>query len=150
MGVELTPAEIDAYLLASPRVILCVARKNKAPLPMPMWFGWIERKIVMTTLQASRKVGPIRSNPQVACLVESGEEYFSLKALLMMGTCEVVDDQEQVTSWQERIFDNKPMYKSLFPAQLPPHLERFYSRPRSALIVTPTTVTTWDFANIPR
>jgi hypothetical protein len=148
MGIDLSSTEVDAYLLASPRGILCVTRPGKAPLALPMWFGWIDGNIVMTTLSASKKVAPIRENPLVSFLVESGEGYFTLKALLLVGNCELQDDPHQVRQWQERIRDNKPMYKEYFPEQLPPYLEKFYSLPRTALLITPSSVTSWDFAKV--
>ena len=150
MGVELTPAEIDQFLLASPRAILCVSRENLPPLALPMWFGWWEGKILMNTSQASKKVAPIRRNPAVSCLVESGEDYFALKSVLIMGECEVVDDPEQVRLWSDRQWESKPIYKKLMPEKWPPHLEKFYAKPRAVLIVTPTSITSWDFAKIQR
>jgi len=150
MGVELTPGEIDAYMLAAPRTILCVSRPGRAPLPLPMWFGWIDRKIYMHTLQSSRKVKPIRENPEVACLVESGEHYFTLKAVLVIGHCDVIDDQDEVRTYQRLITETKPLYNEIRPAQWPPHLERHYAKPRSLLRITPKSITSWDFNKIKR
>ena len=150
MGIELTPQEIDRYLLAAPRVILCVGRPGKAPLPLPMWFGWIGGKIYMHTPQASRKVQPIRENPEVACLVESGEEYYSLKAVLIIGQCDVIDDPIEVKKYADLIFETKPIYKTFVPPKWPPHLERHYAKPRSLLRVTPKSITSWDFQKIRR
>jgi nitroimidazol reductase NimA-like FMN-containing flavoprotein (pyridoxamine 5'-phosphate oxidase superfamily) len=150
MAVDLSASEVDRYMLDSPRCILCISRGERAPLALPMWFGWIEGRIVMTTLAASRKVAHIRSHPEVACLVESGQDYFSLKAVLASGPCEVVDDDAQARRWGERINENKPMYERYFPEALPPQLERFYQRPRVALLVRPRSWTSWDFGKIPR
>lgn len=148
MGVELSAAEIDAYFLNSPRCILCISRDGKAPLPLPMWFGWVDGRIVMHTALESRKVGYLRANPQVSVLVESGEHYYTLKAVLAIGTCTVVDDQPEVRRWIERLNESKPLYRQLRPEQWPPHLQRFYEKPRAALLVRPTSITSWDFAKI--
>lgn len=150
MGITLDSPEIDQYMLNSPRGILCVTREGRAPLALPMWFGWMEGKIVMTTLSTAKKIPAIRANPKVSFLVESGEGYFTLKALLLIGICDLVDDAEEVKRWQERIFDNKPMYKDYFPDDLPPHLERLYSLPRTALLIQPSALTSWDFAKVRR
>ena len=148
MGVELSAEEIDAYLENAPRCILCVSRPNRAPLPLPMWFGWVDGQIVMHTLLASKKVGYLRAQPEVSVLVESGEHYFTLKAVLAIGTCTVVDDPTEVRTWIERINESKPLYRKLRPEQWPPHLQRFYEQPRAALLVRPASITTWDFAKI--
>ncbi|HUJ74941.1 MAG TPA: pyridoxamine 5'-phosphate oxidase family protein [bacterium] len=148
MGVELSSAEIDAFLLSAPRLILCISRPGRAPLPLPMWFGWLDGKIYMHTLQASKKMAPLRSNPEVACLVESGEHYYTLKAVLIIGTCEISDDQEQVRRIQARINETKPIYSTYRPSEWPPHLARHYAKPRSLLTVTPKSITSWDFQKI--
>ena len=150
LGIELSPAEIDDYLLRSPRMILCVARDGRAPLALPMWFGWVEGKILMDTGLGSRKIPAIRKNPLVSCLVESGEDYFALQAVLIVGQCEIIDDQEERRRLADLIFEAKPVYRELFPKQLPPHLERFYSQPRAILRVTPHSMTTWNFGKIRR
>jgi len=150
MGIELKPEEIDDFLHRSPTVILCVAREGKPPLPLPMWFGWVEGQIVMTTNMGSKKMMALRNHPEVSCLVESGEEYFTLKAVLVMGHCEIIEDQEEARHWQEVIFETKPIYRRLFPEKLPSHLERFYQLPRAVLRVTPTSITSWDFAKVNR
>ncbi|HKI99852.1 MAG TPA: pyridoxamine 5'-phosphate oxidase family protein [bacterium] len=150
MGVELTPAEIDAYLLSAPRAILCVTRDDRPPLPLPMWFGWAEGCIVMHTLASSRKVPHIRRHPEVSCLVESGEDYYSLKAVLVLGHCDVVDDPGEVKRWIERMNESKPLYRQLRPSSWPEHLQRHYAKPRVALVVTPVSITSWDFAKICR
>ena len=148
MGVELTPDEIDSYMLQSPRVILCIAREGLAPLPLPMWFGWIDRTIVMHTMLSSKKMEHLQRNPRVSCLVESGEHYYTLKAVLAIGTCEISEDAADVARVREAIWENKPFYREWTPEQWPPHLERHYAKPRVALRVKPDSLTSWDFAKI--
>ena len=150
MGIELTPEELDEYMRNSPRIILCVTRPGRAPLAVPMWFGWQDGTIYMRTVLASRKVGYIRENPLVSCLVESGEGYFSLKAALLTGHCEVVDDQEKARELEPLVMSTKPIYREYWPETLPPHIEKIYAAPLAMLLVRPTNVTTWDFAKVRR
>ncbi len=150
MGIELGPAEIDEYMLSSPRCILCISREGKSPLALPMWFGWIDGKIYIRTLLTSKKVAAIRKNPRVSCLVESGEQYFSLKAVLFMGECEVIDEQEEARRYENLIFESKRIYKELFPEHLPPHLASHYEKPLAVLRITPTGIISWDFDKVRR
>ena len=40
-----------------------------------------------------------------------------------------------------------PFYKEQpFPKDLPPHLQRLYAQDRAALVITPRSITSWDFA----
>ena len=50
-----------------------------------------------------------------------------------------------------RIEQVKPLYGvQLFPEDLPPLLQRLYAQDRAALIITPTSTTSWDFAKVKR
>ena len=148
MGIELSSDELNQYMLKSPRVILCVTREGRAPLALPMWFGWKDQTIYMRTVLASKKVSHIRKNPLVSCLVESGEEYFSLKAALLIGYCEIVDDQERARALEPLVQTTKPIYQDYWPKQMPPHIAKIYQAPMAMLCVRPTSITTWDFSKV--
>lgn len=150
MGIELTQAELDEYMLNSSTVILCVSREGKAPLAVPMWFGWRDNTIYINTALQSKKVGAIRKNPLVSCLVESGQQYFKLKAVLLMGLCGINENQDEVNiqTWHKWLHEVKPLYRELFPKKLPPHLERMYTMPRVTLKITRHSITSWDFSKV--
>jgi nitroimidazol reductase NimA-like FMN-containing flavoprotein (pyridoxamine 5'-phosphate oxidase superfamily) len=153
MGIELTPAEIDGYFARASTAILCVSREGTAPLALPMWFAWHEGAIYMNTALRSKKVEDIRRNPEVSCLVESGDKYFTLKAVFIIGRCEVNDRQDEVNSevWNAWLARVKPLYKELVAwSELPPHLVRMYAQPRATLRITPRSITSWDFAKVRR
>src|SRR5262249_40023513 len=151
MGIELSREEIDRYLNAAPRGILCVTRDGHAPLALPMWFAWVDGKVVMHTSLKSKKVAAVRRHPEVSFLVESGEHYWTLKAALIIGSCQGIDDQTGAPTWMARIEQVKPLYKEqLFPKELPSHLQRFYAQDRAALVITPKSMTSWDFAKVRR
>ena len=43
------------------------------------------------------------------------------------------------------------MYREqLFPKDLPPHLQRLLAQDLAALIITPKSTTSWDFAKVRR
>jgi len=151
MGIELSREEIDRYLNTAPRGILCVTRDGLAPLALPMWFAWVDGKVVMHTSLKSKKVAAVRKHPDVSFLVESGEHYWTLKAALIIGACEIVDDQAGARAWMSRIEQVKPLYREqLFPKELPSHLQKFYAQDRAALVITPNSITSRDFAKVRR
>ncbi len=150
MGVDLNQAEIDEFMLSSPVVILCVAREGRAPLAVPMWFGWVNNTVYVNTALNSKKVEYIRNNPLVSCLVETGRDYYELKSVLLTGQCTINENQTEVNAgtWKEWLLDTKPLYREIYPHTLPPHLERFYAQPRATLVIAPHGTTSWDFAKI--
>ena len=150
MGIALNQTEIDEYMLNSPTCILCINREGRPPLPLPMWFGWENNTMFINTAAASKKMAPLRKDPKVAVLVESGSQYYQLKTVLFMGTCAFNDNQEEVNqdAWWKWMRENKPIYNDLLPKKLPPYLEKFYAMERVTLQITPGSTTTWDFEKI--
>ena len=87
----------------------------------------------------------------VLLLVEGGEDYFALNSVLIMGEAEISEDPEVVAENQRIVDETKPIYRDqLTPDKWPPHLEKFYQKPRAAIKVVSRNITTWDFAKIPR
>lgn len=148
MAVTLEPREIDEFMNARPTTILCVTRPGKAPFATPMWFAWMDGQVFMHTLLTSKKVQYVREQPLVTCVVEAGLGYYELKSVLLMGHCDVIDDQEVVRAEMERMRLAKPLYEELRPKELPPHLEKHYAKPRALFRLKPHSITTWDFAKI--
>jgi len=144
MSTRLSPEEIDDFLLTSLRVILGIARPDGAPVLLPMWFTWVEGKLLMDTMAASRKVARLRARPEVTCLAESGRHYYTLKAVRLRGTCRIVDDPARVAGFHDLLVSTKPIYKGLLPERWPPALARRRAQPRVVLEVTPTDIVSWD------
>ena len=151
MAVDMSQTEIDEFLLGQPTLILCINRPGKAPLPVPMAYGWRDGAAYMHTLAASPKVGLLKRNPTVSLIAEdSGTGYFSLKSVMVEGIAEVSEDPAVVDDYRRIIDETKPHLKSRRPEQWPPQLERFYQRPRAAIKVIAKRYKTWDFDKIPR
>src|SRR5258705_1391949 len=147
MGIELSREEIDRYLNAAPRGMLCVTRDGLAPLALRMWFAWVDGKVVMHTSLKSKKVAAVRKHPDVSFLVESGEHYWTLKAALIIGACEIVDDQAGARAWMWRIEGVKPLYRQEpFPKELPAPPPKASPHDSASLVMPPKPFTSWAFA----
>ena len=95
--IELTAAEIDAYLDAQKTLIIVSNGRDGYPHPMPMWFNrHHDGCLYCTTFGKSQKVLNWRRDPKATLLVESGEEYAELKGVVIYATCEIIDDHDQV------------------------------------------------------
>lgn len=150
MGIALSQSEIDDFMRNSVTCILCINRKGKSPLPLPMWFGWENNTIFINTAAASKKAAPLRQDPKVAVLVEAGHQYYALKTVLCMGEARINENQDEVNfeAWSNWLHANKPIYKQTYADKLPPHLQRFYQQQRMTLEIKPHSITTWDFSKI--
>lgn len=151
MAVDMTRDEIDTFMLSEPTLILCVNRPGKAPLPIPMGYGWKDGVIYMHSLLDSPKVVLLKKNPQVSIIVEnSGNDYYGIKTVIIYGTAEVSEDQSVVQAYREIVKETKSRFESRRPHQWPKQLERFYERPRAAIKVTPAEFRSSDFNKISR
>lgn len=94
-AIQMTPAEIRAYLRAQTRLILVSNGSDGFPHPMPMNFALDEAdRYVITTFRKSQKVKNFERDPRAALLVESGVAYAELKSVLAYADAEIVEDVE--------------------------------------------------------
>jgi nitroimidazol reductase NimA-like FMN-containing flavoprotein (pyridoxamine 5'-phosphate oxidase superfamily) len=95
--IQLTPEEIADFMVARKTIIIVANGKDGYPHPMPMWFHADGQGCVYcTTFRKSQKVLNFRRDPRAALLVESGEDYATLKSVLIYARTEIIDDQEAV------------------------------------------------------
>ena len=92
-NIELSDAEIHAFLDNSKTLIIVSNGKDGYPHPMPMWF-YVDAEgcLYCTTFSKSQKVINWRRDPHASLLVESGEEYAQLKGVVIYARAEVIDD----------------------------------------------------------
>lgn len=95
--IAMTSAEIVACLNASKTLIIVGNGPGGYPHAMPMWFArGDDGCLYCTTFRKSQKVLNWRRDPKATLLVESGEEYATLKGVMIRARCEVVDDADAV------------------------------------------------------
>ena len=95
MGVQLTRNEIDEYLTNSHTVILATTRKSGEPFMAPLWYVYENGAVYLRTRARSAKAKHIERDRRVCLLVESGERWVDLKAVVMNCDAEVVEDEAE-------------------------------------------------------
>ena len=88
-----------------------------------MWYGFLEGCPALETKAKSQKVQNIRRNPQISCLVETGDSYDQLRGVEIVGRAEVVEEPERIfqlgisvverTSGQQYTEDMKPAVEAM-------------------------------------
>lgn len=95
--IEMTDAELRAYLDAAKTIVIVSNGRRGHPHAMPMWFARQEDgAILCTTFAKSQKVLNWRRDAKATLLVESGLEYAELKGAMVYARCEIVEDAEAV------------------------------------------------------
>ncbi|MEV0589928.1 PPOX class F420-dependent oxidoreductase [Nonomuraea cavernae] len=133
--------ELRDYLLSRKSLQLATLNPDGSPHLATMWFGVLGDDIVMWTQRASVKARNLRHDPRVACLVESGDDYASLKGLTVTGHAELVEDDGTLLRIGEALVPrNYPE-----PGR-PDYREMALSGARVGIVIHADRWSSWDFA----
>jgi nitroimidazol reductase NimA-like FMN-containing flavoprotein (pyridoxamine 5'-phosphate oxidase superfamily) len=92
-SIELTGAEIRAFLDSRKTLIIVSNGKDGYPHPMPMWFYVDDEDcLYCTTFGKSQKILNWKRDPKASLLVESGTEYAQLKGVVIYARAEIIED----------------------------------------------------------
>lgn len=95
--IQLSDEEMREYLRQQKTLIIVSNGNNGYPHPVPMWFHVDDAGcLYCTTFRKAQKVLNWQRDPKASLLVESGDEYAELKAVLIYATTEIVDDFDAV------------------------------------------------------
>ena len=92
MGVRLTEEERDEFLTNGHTLIMATIRKSGEPLLIPIWYVWMDGAFWTSTGAKSPKVQHLRRDPRVCCMVEEGEKWIDLRAVIANCDAEFVTD----------------------------------------------------------
>ncbi|MCT2401569.1 pyridoxamine 5'-phosphate oxidase family protein [Novosphingobium mangrovi (ex Huang et al. 2023)] len=145
--VRMTPEETRAYQGGERRIILVTNGPEGLPHPVPMNYGLDdEGRVLITSFARSQKVCNLERDPRAALLVESGETYAELKAVILYADVEIVRGPEQVVALMRRIRAAEPLAGSLDAAMS--EQVRASIAKRVVLRFTPFRAVSWDHGKL--
>lgn len=147
MGIQLTEEESWDFVAKSHTGILTTLRRDGAPIALPMWFVAFDRAVYCTTPSRSKKVQRARLDGRACFLVESGHAWRELKAVMMTGKIDLVEDP----SVQARVLEEMARkYAGLGPdiERAPEATRKHYGGGRTTLRFSPASSISWDNARI--
>lgn len=103
MGVKLTPEELNDFLTNGHTLIMATVRKSGEPFMTPIWYVYLDGAFYVSTLAKSAKVQHVRRDPRVCCLIEEGDRWIDLKAVVANCDAEIVEDKAAVKRIGEAI-----------------------------------------------
>src|SRR5439155_14476776 len=92
MSVRLTPEEVEEFLTEGHELIFTTIGTDGYPLPIPVWYLYLDGAIYVRSIASLQKVVNARRNPKVAGVVSSGDAWVDLKAVIFRGEAEEVTD----------------------------------------------------------
>lgn len=103
MGVNLEPAELDEFLEQSHTMILSTIRRSGEPFMTPLWYVYMDGCIYFSTPSKSAKVAHLERDARACVLVEEGEQWVDLKAVVLNCDAVFLDQEgEEARRFRER------------------------------------------------
>jgi PPOX class probable F420-dependent enzyme len=136
MGVRLTEDEMNEFLDAGHTLILSTIRKSGEPWMTPVWYVWMDGAFWIGTAAQSAKAQHIRRDPRVCCLVEQGEKWVDLKAVVANCDASFVEDEALIARVQTAI-DRKYGPFRLDRSTMPEATQKHYARERAIIRLAP-------------
>jgi nitroimidazol reductase NimA-like FMN-containing flavoprotein (pyridoxamine 5'-phosphate oxidase superfamily) len=136
MGVKLTDEEVNDFLTKGHTLILTTIRKSGEPFSMPIWYVWKDGSFYTSTLAKSPKIGHIKRDPRVCCLVEEGDKWIDLRAVIANCDATILDDEETV-KWYMALSAEKYAAFRGESAKAPAATKKHYGGERVIIKATP-------------
>ncbi|MDE8653808.1 pyridoxamine 5'-phosphate oxidase family protein [Novosphingobium album (ex Liu et al. 2023)] len=145
--IRMSAGEVRAYLAARRRIIVVSNGPGGLPHPVPMNYGLDDDgRIHITSFARSQKVRNLERDPRAALLVESGETYAELKAVIAYAEAEILRDPDEVAHLMRLIRANESLAASIgdaMTAQVRASIAK-----RVAIRFTPFRYVSWDHAKL--
>jgi len=150
----MTPAETEQMLAGQSKVQLATNGHDGFPHLVTMYYVLMDGLITFWTYRRSQKALNLERDPRISCLVETGEQYFDLRGVLVQGTARRIDDPAAVLAIGRRIagvFADPMLVNAPAPAGQSDPLDEYVehaARKRFGYAVEPSRVITWDHAKL--
>lgn len=149
MGVRLTEDEAWQRLATSHTGIITTLRRDGWPISLPMWFSVVDRKIYMRTLAASKKALRIKRDQRACFMVESGEAWKDLAAVIVPVRATLIDPDGDEAKRALAAIVTKYQGFGLPEKQLPEATKKHYGATGAVIRLDPEgAMITWNNAKI--
>lgn len=97
-AIRMTPDEVTAYIAEQKVINVATMGPNGRPHVTPLWYSPHDGGGLATwTYRSSQKAANLRRLPQATILIESGEQYDTLRGVSMECDVELVEETDAVT-----------------------------------------------------
>jgi len=106
----------------------------------------LDGQIAFWTYRSAQKARNLARDPRVTCLVETGEEYFELRGVQVVGTARCIEDPPRVLDIGRRL-------AAVTTGMAAEALEEYTTktaRKRVGYVVEPRRIISWDFRKLAR
>jgi nitroimidazol reductase NimA-like FMN-containing flavoprotein (pyridoxamine 5'-phosphate oxidase superfamily) len=148
MSVRLSSTRRWEVIRASHTGILTTLRRDGWPVSLPVWFCVLDELIYVRTPQASQKVARIRRDERACFLVESGQSWSELRAVVLRVAAAIVEDIQTIERVEAKLTAKYGAYRPR-PGAMPERSRVHYSRGSAVVALSPVgEPLSWDNAQI--
>jgi PPOX class probable F420-dependent enzyme len=144
--VAMTAADTAALLAGSHKLQLATINRDGTPHLVTMFYVILGGRIAFWTYRSSQKARNLARDPRVTCLVETGEEYFELRGVQVVGTARCVEDPAGVLEIGRGV---AAVTTGMTAGALAEYTART-ARKRVGFVVEPLRVISWDHRRLAR
>ena len=138
--------EVTALLRESRKLHLGTINPDGTPHMVTMFYCLVGGEIAFWTYGRAQKTLNIERDPRVTCLVETGEDYFELKGVLVYGTARLITEPHEVLGIGMDVTRRMAGLGEVTD-ELRGYVEHT-GRKRVAFVVEPRRVVSWDHGKL--
>lgn len=127
MGIQFSDDEERQFLATTHTGVVTTLRKDGWPISLPVWFAAFDDAICLRTPARSKKVARVRNDDRCCFLVEGGEAWAELHAVLWLGHISEVTDEALLARAGEAIATKYAAF-AMVRAKLPDVTKQHYGR----------------------
>jgi PPOX class probable F420-dependent enzyme len=144
--VAITAADAAALLAGSHKLQLATINRDGTPHLVTMFYVMLGGRIAFWTYRSSQKARNLARDPRVTCLVETGEDYFELRGVQVVGTARCVEDPAGVLEIGRGV---AAVTTGMTADALAEYTART-ARKRVGFVVEPLRMISWDHRRLAR
>lgn len=142
----MTPAELDEFLTTQRSCRVATLSADGAPHVSPLWFVWDGTSMWLYSVVRSKRWADLRSDPRIAVVVDTGEEYDELRGVELSGVAEFVGEVPRTGELRAELDVAETLFaRKNFGLEEMPHDGR-----HAWIRLTPDRTVSWDFRKLGR
>jgi nitroimidazol reductase NimA-like FMN-containing flavoprotein (pyridoxamine 5'-phosphate oxidase superfamily) len=142
--IMMTPAELDEFLTTQRSCRVATLSADGAPHVSPLWFVWDGTSMWLYSVVRSKRWADLRSDPRIAVVVDTGEEYDELRGVELSGVAEFVGEVPRTGELCAELDVAETLFaRKNFGLEEMPHDGR-----HAWIRLTPEKIVSWDFRKL--
>jgi PPOX class probable F420-dependent enzyme len=142
----MSDGEVDDFLRGGTKVQVATIGPDGTPHLTTLFYVLADGRLAFWTYRSSQKVKNLERDPRIACLVESGDDYFELRGVSVRGRAELVRDEDGVRRIGSAVAQVMAMGRDLGELGRA-EVERQVAK-RVGVVVHPEHIASWDHAKL--